>query len=50
MKCKEEPLEIPRITMVGTFPRFYNIKVADLDQCVGFGQPETQTVTEASQR
>jgi hypothetical protein len=44
-----EPLEmqvIPGITMVGTFPRFYKIKVtADLDQCIRFGQyPETQTV------
>ena len=44
-----EPLEmqvIPGITMVGTFPRFYKIKVtADLDHCVRFGlYPETQTV------
>jgi hypothetical protein len=57
-----EPLEmqvIPGITMVGTFPRFYKVKViADLDHSVRFGQyPETQTVvyhhtsrTEASQR
>ena len=44
-----EPLEmqmIPGITMVGTFPRFYKIKVTtDLDRCVRFGQyPEIQTV------
>ncbi|KAF9467586.1 hypothetical protein BDZ94DRAFT_1379352 [Collybia nuda] len=39
-------LLIPGITMVGTFPRFYKIKVtANLDQCIRFGQyPETQTV------
>ncbi|KAF9053180.1 hypothetical protein BJ165DRAFT_1523902 [Panaeolus papilionaceus] len=44
-----EPLEmqvIPGITMDGTFPRFYKIKVtADLDQCVRLGQyPEAQTI------
>ena len=37
---------IPGITMVGTFPGFYKIKVtADLDCCVRLGQyPELQTV------
>ncbi|KAF8630342.1 hypothetical protein AX17_005435 [Amanita inopinata Kibby_2008] len=44
-----EPLEvqvIPGITMVGTFPRFYKIKVtADLDCSVRFGQyPALQTI------
>jgi hypothetical protein len=44
-----EPLKahvIPGITMVGTFPTFYKIKItADLDQAVRFGQyPESQTV------
>jgi hypothetical protein len=44
-----EPLEvqvIPGITMVGTFPRLYKVKVtADLDHSVRFGlYPETQTV------
>ena len=48
-----EPLEmqmIPGITMVGTFPRFYKIKVTtDLDRCVRFGQyPEIQTVVYAT--
>ena len=37
---------IPGITMLGTFPTFYKVKVtADLDHSVRFGQyPETQTV------
>jgi hypothetical protein len=44
-----EPLEmqvIPGIIMVGTFPRFYKVKVtADLDHSVRFGlYPGTQTV------
>ncbi|KAF8628618.1 hypothetical protein AX17_005953 [Amanita inopinata Kibby_2008] len=44
-----EPLEtqvIPGITMVGTFPRFYKIKVTtDLDNSIRFGQyPAMQTV------
>jgi hypothetical protein len=37
---------IPGITMTGTFPRFYKIKVtADLERCVRYGQfPAVQTI------